>query len=111
MTFHPAIAAAGAAARILTGIILAAGVAGAAAAAPQDWTSPRKGDAATRAWERTKAEPGDRPKAQKASAPKQVHSEEESNRIGAEARRQAEARQRGWDAKMKAVSGSICRGC
>ena len=30
---------------------------------------------------------------------------------GAKARRETEARQRTWDRKMKAVSGSICRGC
>jgi hypothetical protein len=30
---------------------------------------------------------------------------------GAKARREAEVRQRTWDRKMKAVSGSICQGC
>ena len=76
------------------------------AAASQDWTSPRKGDAATRAWERSKPERQAKP-----GAPKRVYTEDESNKLGAEARRKAEARQEGWDRKMKAVSGSICRGC
>ena len=31
--------------------------------------------------------------------------------LGAKAERAAEARQRGWDRKMKAVGGRICRGC
>jgi hypothetical protein len=31
--------------------------------------------------------------------------------LGARAAREAEARRRRWDRKMKAVGGSICRGC
>jgi hypothetical protein len=77
-----------------------------APAAAQDWTAPRKGDAATRAWEKSKPERQAKP-----DPARRVYTEEESNKLGAEARRKAEARQEGWDRKMKAVSGSICRGC
>ncbi|MDF3063283.1 MAG: hypothetical protein K0S06_3392 [Microvirga sp.] len=78
----------------------------AAPASAQDWTSPRRGDGATRSWEKSSPEAQTRPGAQK-----QVYSEAESKRIGDDARRKAEERQAGWDRKMKAVSGSICRGC
>ena len=100
------------AATTLVAMILAAWAAGAVGAAAQDWTTPRAGDGAMRAWERTKAEPGARAEAQaKPGAPKRSYTHEESTRIGAEVQRKAEERQRGWDAKMKAVSGSICSGC
>jgi hypothetical protein len=92
------------------GLILAATIlfaAGAADTLARDWTSPRKGDEATRSWERSASGEGQ----PKAAAPKRTYTHEESSRIGAEIQRRAEARQRGWDAKMKAMSGSICSGC
>jgi hypothetical protein len=92
------------------GLILAATIlfaAGAADTVARDWTTPRKPDEATRAWERSAGSDGQA----KAAVPKRSYTHEESNRIGAEVQRRAEARQRGWDAKMKAVSGSICMGC
>jgi hypothetical protein len=93
---------------LLAATLLAAGAT--ASASAQDWTSPRKGDAATRAWERSKPETQVQAQAKPGGA-KRVYTEAESNKLGAEARRQAEARQEGWDRKMKAVSGSICAGC
>jgi hypothetical protein len=42
---------------------------------------------------------------------RRVYSTEESQKLGDEARRIATARQKAWDRKMKAVSGSICDGC
>jgi hypothetical protein len=98
-------------ARLTAAILLAAAcVAGAASAAAQDWTSPRARDAAARAWERPRTDPPAGPR-EKAGAQKRTYTHAESTRIGAEVRRQAEARERGWDRKMKAVSGSICAGC
>ncbi len=41
----------------------------------------------------------------------QTYTAEESARIGAEVQRRAEARQREWDRKTKALSRSICHGC
>jgi hypothetical protein len=100
------------AATTLVAMILAAWAAGAVGAAAPDWTSPRAGDGATRSWERTKPKPGARSEAPaKPGAPKQTYTHEESTKIGAEVQRLAEERQRGWDRKMKAVSGSICSGC
>jgi hypothetical protein len=104
MRTNPAKGAARAASRSAAATILLVGTVGAAGAFAQDWTSPRAGDRATRAWERPGGEA-------KAAAPKRTYSHEESTRMGAEVQRQAEARQRGWERKMKAVSGSICRGC
>jgi hypothetical protein len=40
-----------------------------------------------------------------------TYTAEESKKLGDEARRLAEAQQRVWDRKMKAVSTSICTGC
>ena len=45
------------------------------------------------------------------SVPAQTYTPEESARMGAEVQRRAEARQREWDRKTKALSGSICHGC
>ena len=41
----------------------------------------------------------------------QTYTSEESARIGDEVQRRAEARQREWDRKTKALSRSICNGC
>lgn len=38
-------------------------------------------------------------------------SEARDANLGAKAQREADARHRRWDRKMKAVSGSVCRGC
>jgi hypothetical protein len=45
------------------------------------------------------------------AAERRTYTTEESKKLGDEAQDLAEARQRIWDRKMKAVSGSICRGC
>jgi len=42
---------------------------------------------------------------------RRTYTAEESRKLGDEAQRLAEARQRVWDLKMRAVSGSICTGC
>jgi hypothetical protein len=42
---------------------------------------------------------------------RRTYTAEESKTLGDEARRRAEAQQRVWDRKMKAVSTSICTGC
>lgn len=93
-------------ARLLAATLLLAGAVGAASASARDRTSPRAADQATRAWERSSGETRTQ-----AAAPKPTYSYEESARMGAEVQRRAEVRQRGWDRKMKAVSGSICTGC
>jgi hypothetical protein len=95
-------------ARMIAAMVLVAGIAGAPTASAQDWMAPRAGDGATRAWERSSGGSG---QPANAGVPKRTYTHEESTRMGAEVQRQAEARQRGWDRKMKAVSGSICRGC
>ena len=46
-----------------------------------------------------------------ASLERRTYTAEESKTLGDEARRRAEAQQRVWDRKMKAVSTSICTGC
>ena len=46
-----------------------------------------------------------------ASSERRTYTAEESKKLGAEARRLAEAQQHVWDRKMKAVSTSICTGC
>ena len=51
------------------------------------------------------------PPASPAPAEKRTYTDDESSRMGAEVQRRAEERQRGWDRKMKALSGSICKGC
>ena len=40
-----------------------------------------------------------------------VYTSEESRKLGDAAQRAAEAKQRSWDLKMKAVGSSICTGC
>ena len=51
------------------------------------------------------------PPAPPTPAKTQTYTAEESARIGDEVQRRAEARQREWDRKTKALSGSICNGC
>ena len=71
----------------------------------RDWTTPQpKNGAASRDWERPAPQ-------QRAGAAKHTYTYEESKRMADELQRREELRQRGWDRKMKSVSGSICRGC
>jgi len=91
--------------RVLAAMVLLNGIMGAPTASAQDWTLAVAG--ATRAGESSASDA----QPSKAGAAKRTYTYEESTRMGAEVQHQAEARQRGWDRKMKAVSGSICRGC
>lgn len=55
------------------------------------------------------AEPSSSPRVEQGRRPSL--STEEAQKLGDDARRVATARQKAWDRKMKAVSGSICDGC
>jgi hypothetical protein len=79
----------------LATMVLLAGVAGVVGASAQDG-APAVTRGVTRADD---------------TLPKRAYTNEESSRLGAEAQRLAEARQRNWDQKMKRLSGSICAGC
>ena len=51
------------------------------------------------------------PSAPAGAAERRTYTMEESKKLGDEAQDLAEARQRSWDRKMRAVGASICKGC